>query len=193
MEENLIQNERGNAVLLRLRGTNIFNLPLYRMVWSDSRLWYLGGKWCQKYTNLVIPMWVIEAWCPPERYGDPIEWAKNDLGPFPTKGDYEFAQASPSDVLADISDDQAQKAIAAIELSAALTIPQKMSLYKAEQEKKEKEKERILGDIVHDSKPAIHAKMPDHIERMDSFKQRHEGKQPDQPARTGAYIIKPGE
>lgn len=192
MEENLIQNSSANALLLRLRGTNLYGLPLYRMVWSDSRLWYIGGKWQKKYTNLAFPMWVIEAWCPPTRYGDPIVWAQSDLGPFPRQGDYEFAQASPSDVFENISDDQAQRTLAAIEISAALTIPQKMQLYKAEEEAKQREQERILSDIVHDSKPAIHAKMPDHIERMDSFKQRHE-RVPEQPKQTGAYIIQPGD
>lgn len=192
MEEHVIENKPGSDLLLQLRGRNIFGTPNYRMVWSDSRVWFLGGQWRKKYPN-IPPSWVIEQWQPPDKYGDRLEWAKNDLGPYPERGDYELAQASPNDVFANLSMEQAQRVIRAVEMTAALTIPQKLSMYRTEKEAELREEKRIIGDIVNDSKPAVHAKIPDHIERWDSFPQKSDKRPEQSPGVTGSYVMTEGE
>lgn len=99
-------------------GLNRFDGPNYRVVWSENRLAFVGGKFEDRDAegNLirevldlrtmpkypVFNRWIVEQWLPPEKYGTPEGWLRQtkewgeegnvpQLGPFPTRGDYEMA------------------------------------------------------------------------------------------------------
>lgn len=107
------------ARLILAGGTNRFNGPNYRAVWSNSRLETIGDEHedydaaGNKIRSVVeyrqIPKywmspnrWIVEKWMPPEYYGSPESWKKQtgaliggkfmlQLGDFPSQGDYELA------------------------------------------------------------------------------------------------------
>jgi hypothetical protein len=90
---------------LRSYGLNPFDEPLYRVVWSDSRLHLVGGKWpngeCEYRWIPLYPVscWVMEKWLSAEAYaGSPAKYeaSMKDLesgllacGPYPERGEYE--------------------------------------------------------------------------------------------------------
>lgn len=91
--------------LTRAGGINRFGQPNYRAIWGWKRLAYIAGaeftgRWEPKYWN-AVNRWVIEKWCPPEMYGNRWLWehrtvdedgtTAEQLGPFPTLGDYELS------------------------------------------------------------------------------------------------------
>ena len=95
-------------------GTNLYEEPLYRIVFSDSRTDLIGGKWpdgrceyreVQRYPD--IHAWVLEKWLPPEQYaGRREEYERQQLdpssglftcGPYPSRGEYELVEVFPSE------------------------------------------------------------------------------------------------
>jgi len=97
-------------------GRNRFAGPNFRIVWSEARMEWQGGRWndfakdgrwirsviATRRVPRYVPFvgWVIEAWQPPEYYGSPENWARRfrewvggvvveTLGPYPQAGDYE--------------------------------------------------------------------------------------------------------
>lgn len=187
MESRVIQNERANDVLKRF-GKNMYGMPIFRMVWANSVFWYLGGEWRPKYPQNE-GCWVVEKLCPPEQYGDKKSWYEADLGPFPEKGEYEFVMAfQDAGQWYEASEHQLQFLCRSIELTAARSSAKRYSDIREEKSLALKEEKRIIGDIVHDAKPAAGAKMPDHIERWDSYPQRSDPPSPVRPA-TGSYLL----
>jgi hypothetical protein len=110
----------GEAVrlLTKLGGLNRFGEAKYRAVWSNDRLSWVAGKfedrnaagelirevlaarYMQKYP--VFNRWIIEQWLAPEAYGTPETWWRStrewgeegnlpQLGPYPSRGDFEIA------------------------------------------------------------------------------------------------------
>lgn len=91
-------------------GKNVYNEPMFRIVWGADRLSTKMGLW--EDTGIVearqVPKyplsqnrWVVEVWVPPSYYGTPEEWAANTeeyvdgkkvevLGEYPRRGDYEI-------------------------------------------------------------------------------------------------------
>lgn len=103
--------------LTQAGGLNRFGEPLFRLVWSNSRLGFVGGRFedrdehgylirevlalrtMPKYLN--PDRWIVEQWLAPERYGSPEAWYKQtkewgeegniaQMGPYPSRGDYEL-------------------------------------------------------------------------------------------------------
>lgn len=155
MLEKPIIHKRANEVLKQY-GSTILGWPKYRLVWAQSRFRYLAGEFRPLYRNLVG--WVLEEWRPPQEYGSPVEWeskrtdqGESHLGPFPYDGDYE--QCDGIDLLPDITEHQIQFLGKVVSQCANETPEQRKARWKAEEEQKQKEFERILGDIIHDSKP----------------------------------------
>src|SRR3970282_463636 len=73
-------------------GRNRFAGPNFRIVWSEARMEWQGGRWndfakggrwirsviAPRRVPRYVPFvgWVIEAWHPPEYYGSPENWAR---------------------------------------------------------------------------------------------------------------------
>lgn len=96
-------------------GFNCFGEPNYRVVWGQSRLDYIGGRWVDYDDNGIlireaievrhvpkyaVDRWIIERWVPCETYGPPALWEMQTfenhdghiipaLGPYPSRGEYE--------------------------------------------------------------------------------------------------------
>ena len=97
-------------------GLNRYGDANFRVVWGNSRLTWIGGRWVDRDANdnLVrevielrrvpkyIPhnRWHIERWMPQEAYGSPEAWYAQTtevedgiripaLGPYPSRGEYE--------------------------------------------------------------------------------------------------------
>lgn len=97
-------------------GLNWLGEPNFRVVWGESRLAWVGGKWTDRDGDgrmvrectelrripkyLPTNRWHVERWMPPEAYGSPENWWKQTveaesgiripaLGPYPARGEYE--------------------------------------------------------------------------------------------------------
>jgi hypothetical protein len=104
-------------------GTNRVGGPNFRIVWGPDRLEWIGGLFVDRdeSTGIVIrrvaeerqvprysvakPRWIVEKWLPPEYYGSPDSWYRenqatdpdtgeilisiNAMGPYPSEGEYE--------------------------------------------------------------------------------------------------------
>src|ERR1051326_3635063 len=83
-------------------GRNFWGGPLFRVVWSDTRISWslLHQRMMPRYPELHC--WVLERWCAPEQYGSRHAWetlrdweegsptfGRPVLGPYPARGDYE--------------------------------------------------------------------------------------------------------
>ena len=106
------------AMLTQSGGLNRFGEPKYRLVWSSTRLAWVAGKFEDRDDNgylirgvlasRLMPKypnrdrWIIEQYLPPEAYGSPEGWWERtrewgeegnlpQLGPYPSRGDYELA------------------------------------------------------------------------------------------------------
>jgi hypothetical protein len=106
------------AILTQSGGLNLYGEPLFRAVWSNNRLAWCAGRFedrdnsghlvrevlaarlMPKYP--VESRWIIEQWLPAEKYGSRDNWWQNtrewgeegnlpQLGPYPSRGDYELA------------------------------------------------------------------------------------------------------
>lgn len=105
-------------LLTKIGGLNPFGEPNYRAVWSGQRFSWVAGLWTDRdsegyvirevlaarYTQKypVFNRWILEQWLGPEKYGSPETWYRQtkewgeegnlpQLGPYPTRGDYELA------------------------------------------------------------------------------------------------------
>lgn len=84
-------------------------LPLYRVVFSDSRTWLVGGTWPgEGFTFKEVPFypdkdgkWILEKYLSPEEFGPKEEWDRKEaygdtkLGPYPSSGEWEFCYEFP--------------------------------------------------------------------------------------------------
>lgn len=104
------------AELLRTGGgLNTFGEPNYRVVWGQSRLDWIGGRWqdfddngtlvrqaieVRRVPKYAVDRWILERWVPAETYGPPALWEMQTfethdghivpaLGPYPSRGEYE--------------------------------------------------------------------------------------------------------
>ena len=89
-------------------GVNPFGAPLYRIIFSDSRTYLLGGKHpdgaCEYREYPLYPLlkgqWVMERWMSPEDFAGKREVYEREqldpesglltLGPYPHRGEYAF-------------------------------------------------------------------------------------------------------
>jgi hypothetical protein len=100
-------------------GKNPFGKPLYRVIWSESRTWLLGGCWPDgaveyRYAPYYAGRqeWVLEKWLSAYEYaGTRRDWERSNsdgflaphgivvrtMGPYPTMGWYEHVYSFPAD------------------------------------------------------------------------------------------------
>ena len=87
--------------MLAVFGNNPHGEPNYRLIWSDRKLIYFCGEVSPEYAYLTHPGWVLEAWTSPEKdAGPPEDWqriTRGLLGPYPSKGTYNFVKQYPMD------------------------------------------------------------------------------------------------
>jgi hypothetical protein len=104
--------------LTQVGGLNRFGAPNLRVVWSNSRLGFVGGKFeerdeegaliREKFALNFMPKypiedrWLIEQWIAPEKFGTPTSWFAQtkeyleegnipQLGPYPSRGEYQVS------------------------------------------------------------------------------------------------------
>jgi len=110
-----------NEYLASVGGLNRFGEPNLRVIWSNSRLGFVGGKFeerdeegallREKFALNFMPKypiedrWLIEQWIPPEKFGTPQSWWAQtkpaadfkeegnipQLGPYPSRGEYQLS------------------------------------------------------------------------------------------------------
>jgi len=106
-------------ILERVAGKNPFGEPVYRLVWGQNRMEWVGGEWTDrdantkrvlrkvielrqvpKYSHLGVNKWFVERWYPPEHFGTRAAWEARTiervdgisipaLGPYPSRGEYD--------------------------------------------------------------------------------------------------------
>lgn len=105
--------EQYQARLTRMFGKNRFGEPNFKIVWNQSQFLRMGNVWTDAngkefvgyrdtYQGDGQPCWMIMRWMPPEHYGSPKTYYRNNFdqrsgmyytGEYPWKGRYEIAQA----------------------------------------------------------------------------------------------------
>lgn len=171
------------SLLLRVGGTNPYNQPNYRIVWSEDRLEWFFDQQHRKYGN-GRDRWILEKWMSPENYNRE-EWEAavepvtnlSILGPYPENGEYEHCYTfeiavNPGEdaVFMPLSAAIVEVLIRAIE-AGKLNHTQwerKVAIQKRMDDAK-REQSRIFDDLWRDAAPAPGAKIPEHIQQMDSF------------------------
>jgi hypothetical protein len=154
MVEHVITHKRATEVL-KDYGSTLLGWPRYRLVWAPSRFRYLVGEFRPLYRN--SHEWILEEWRPAKDYGTPEYWdaqktdqGESRLGPYPYNGDYEemyrMGDLNPSE-------HQLQFMAKVVRQAANETDSQKAARWRADEDRKVKEIERVIGDIIHDSKP----------------------------------------
>lgn len=82
-------------------GLNQFGSPNFRIAWGKTETTIVAGKNGYEERLLCgLPCWLILRWVPPESYGSPELWERQNkdpetglclLGPYPSRGKYEVA------------------------------------------------------------------------------------------------------
>jgi hypothetical protein len=147
-------------------GLNAFSRPLYRVVWSDSRTYLLGGDWGggsfeMRETQLYddIHAWVLEKWQSAEDFAGPREaWDSKErdlntpsLGPYPAEGEYVFAYAFPSEP----THSMISLVVRAINGSRNLSALERKRSIMAPLEARRKRNHQKIDDVFDDSQPAF--------------------------------------
>lgn len=158
---------------LRGFGTNPFGQPLYRCVWSMSRLHQIGGqfpdgtreyRWVPLYpvTPLTPPHWALEKWLSAVEFAGPRELYEADVdpvsgliptGPYPTMGEYAHCYSFPVDAPVTISMIEAQ--IMRIEAGRRYSFAENRQAHLDEEAKRRRAHDNRIADIVRDSQQAF--------------------------------------
>ena len=142
----------------------------YRLVWSEDRLDWLDGERILKYGK-GRNRWILEKYCPPSTYGNPDEWP-SILGPYPSEGDWEHSYTFEADGEAVTPTEELVSLLCrAIDRGVMHTRSQRWAAIKEAKEKEEAERKKLFDDLWDDSAPAPGAKIPEHIQMLDSFPQ----------------------
>ncbi len=145
------------ARMTRAGGRNRFGEPIYRVVWGWSRMGWIGrdGHCWREPKYLDNDKWILEKWQAPETYGDRQSWAKQfaDLGPFPSRGEYEFVtDFKPVALTSKVAD----FLVRVIEASANASSADRREALQAREAKKERDWDRWADDMLDDSFEAFH-------------------------------------
>ena len=152
------------AVPMKRFGVNIYDDPLYRVVFSDSRTDLIGGKWpdgvCEyrevpRYPD--IHSWVLEKWMNPEEYaGKPEAYAAAQLdmdsglytcGPYPNRGEYQICYAFPHQP----TDGMIVQIVTALKLSRDVHSVERRNAYTDAYARQDREHMQRISDIVDDA------------------------------------------
>lgn len=111
-----------------------------------------------------VPRWILERWCSPEMYGSPELWeaTRDDrsgllpLGPFPNRGEYEHCFTFEANgQYIPLTTETVTSIVRLIEAGKAYTRSEKRAAIEQAKEKKRKQWEQRVEDIVHDSQDAF--------------------------------------
>lgn len=140
------------------------------MIWGGERKAWIGGKFegeTDKHGNLLpayyamvhepkywgaIERWVLEAWLPPDKFGDPEAWPEDELGPYPSMGDYEMIAAIPP---VEFSPLRIAKFAGLIEASKLTSIWTRKNAAEERHAKIERDWDSKASDILDDAVPAL--------------------------------------
>lgn len=171
-----------NNALLTAGGSNLYGHPNYRLVWSESRLEIRYGQRVKKYGS-GRDRWILEKWCPPEMYGSEDLWGFETkdresgeliLGPFPRQGEYEHSYTFDQDgIYIEPTEDLVLLICRAIEQGKMYTRSEKWAALIAAKEKVKQQEAQMFEDLWNDCKPAPGAKIPEHIQMLDSITKKN--------------------
>jgi hypothetical protein len=171
-----------NNALLTAGGSNLYGQPNFRLVWSESRFEIAYGKQVKKY-GVGRDRWILEKWCPPEMYGNPATWEFDTkdpesgeliLGPFPHQGEYEHSYTfDQNGVYIEPTEELVLLICRCIERGKMHTRSERWAAIMAAQEQVAKDRKRMFDDMWDDAKPAPGAKIPEHIQMLDSITEKN--------------------
>lgn len=148
--------------LTRVGGRNIYGEPMYRVVWGQSRMAWIGPNWEPKYMDHV---WHLEKWVPPSFYApDKETWERlythkldgewvEMLGPFPYRGDYEEVS---SFVPVELSQTYADFLVNVMETSRHFGHEERRSAILKKENKKESDWDAYADDVLQDAFSPFH-------------------------------------
>jgi hypothetical protein len=157
-----------------VHGTNPMGWPLYRIIWSESRYYLLGGEWGDtgRIEYRWAPYyagrqeWVLEKWLAPEEYaGSEIQWNEDTLnyelcergiviytmGPYPRLGWYEHCFSFPQN-----SEPNLECIVPLLEASRDLPLSKIKAGLQACHDTMRREWENRFEAIVDDAQGAFH-------------------------------------
>lgn len=157
--------------ILRKFGQNLLLQPTYRVVWSETRMEWRFGQQEPKYD--YEKCFVLERYCGPEVYANQVggkeAWEEGVHGPFPNLGDYEevyrFSQNDGLDSRLPLNPSTLELYARLIERGRTSTRTMRWRAIREREEKKKRDREVLFDALWNDSKPAPHAKIPEHIQR----------------------------
>lgn len=171
-----------NNALLTAGGSNLYGQPNYRLVWSESRFEIRYGQKVKKYGS-GRDRWILEKWCPPEMYGDPDTWhfetydaefREMALGPFPNHGEYEHSYTfDQGGIYIEPTEDLVLLICRCIEQGKMHTRSEKWAALVAAKDKIKQQQAQEFQDLWDDCKPAPGAKIPEHIQMLDSITKKN--------------------
>jgi hypothetical protein len=162
-----------NRRLKRLFGVNVYGDANYRVVWGQQRLSWVGGK--HEYLSgspigsYLMPRyapsarWYVEKWCSVDRYGTPESWDRlyttyidgrrvEELGPFPSRGEYEqiTALTDPNGGFIPLDGQVVDTIVNLCRVNAEQSAYARFVRRKQETERQEREARRLDEEVLHD-------------------------------------------
>jgi hypothetical protein len=161
----------------KVGGLNRFGKPNFRIVWGPDRMEKVGvadlhqdghvtfgAVYQRKYKN--TPVWVLERWLPPEKYGSKERWQIEQaydldgikesrhlvLGEYPSRGEYEHCY----DIHGQPYMATLEKMIRLIIRSREVTPKETLEARKAIEEKKRSDFKKNMSDLYKDRAPAFY-------------------------------------
>lgn len=158
-------------------GMNPMGKPMYRIIWSEDRLSWQFGEQKKQYGE-GRDRWILEKWHP-ESISE-SEWDaayKEALGEYPRQGNYEHCWTFEIRVnegeemqYMPLREDIVTLIIRAIEAGKMRhTEAERKAALQEREDAVEKARRQMFDDLWDDSAPAPGAKIPEHIQMLDSF------------------------
>lgn len=168
---------RGHASRVRVYpgqtwGRNPAGGPLYRVIWSESRQYMIGGRWPDGSVEYRwVPYyfgrkeWMLEKWLRPEEYGGTERMWEGEnidrelamegyviyrLGPYPSQGWYDHCYSFPSDGPPNL-----EAIVPLLEATKNLTFQQIKDGIRLYHERQRKEWDRKVEDGIREALPAF--------------------------------------
>lgn len=142
--------------LNRAGGLNPYGEPNFRVVWGWNRMEWNGQDYWPKY--LPAERWHLEAWLPPEKFGSIEQWREEELGPFPSRGDYELCYTL-QDVAGNflpLTPTAAERLALMVKISRGFTSTERKTAYEQREEKKDRDYDSWAFDVLDDGVRAFH-------------------------------------
>jgi hypothetical protein len=145
---------------LKSHGTNIYNQPLWRVVWGESRYFLAAEpsgefRWFPLYG---VPFWVLEKWIPAEKWaGKREDWEIQErmgvkLGPYPSQGEYDTSFIFQENGNAyEPTRGAIEKVISWVNAGRSISYIEKRAALKAEVDRRQEEKLQRGIDIYNEA------------------------------------------